>query len=558
MSDALLPCFPFRPNWGEGVQERLEFRSTVLRADEGAEQRQSVRQTPRRTIEAEYLLIGPERAFFDVWMHRLSARAVTVPLYWDVALLTAATEAGVTTRLEFDTRFTEFAAGKTVILQGKRATDFEVVEVSAVDDDGIDLEAATGHVWPVGTRVMPLRRAYVEDLGELDHASASVANTTVRFQINDANPWTPAADGSPTYGGLPILENEPNWVAGLGAELRHDVVRFDPGVGLVYQTDPVGRANVGQEHRYFLEGRESLAGIRDLLYRHQGRRGEFWLPSFKRDLELVGSVLSTDTQIEIENIGLSYAGGPGSGREHIIIWTNDGQRIVRRITDSEATGDTETLDLDAAMGLDLSPGLVRKISFLDTARFDQDEFELTHLTDSQGLTELTTTFRTFPRIRTAPAPLEYPIPLTEENGVPCGVPPFGVFTVDARTNAATTATGLLSTGTVIDGVNPTDILYLVLPPGQAEPGGWSPWGDPSPINPGSSGANSRLYVIPDDNAGAVYQVGSATLADGYEAARQNFGTRTLTGASKYTLGIIDSPITDNTGGFTIFVYRLEV
>ena len=430
MSDTLLSCFSFRPNWGEGVQERLSFFTTLLRADEGAEQRQAVRQTPRRSLEASFLLHGPERAFFDIFMHRLSAQEITVPLYWDVVRLPVQTVAGVTNRLNFDTTHTEFAVGKAIIIQGATALDFEVIDVAAVDAGGIDLSTATGRSWPAGSRVMPLRRALIDDLGELEHESADVANVVTRLTVKDANTWTPAVDGSPVYLGLPILESEPNWVGGLSSELQHDVVDYDAQVGLVYRTDPVGRANVGQEHRYFLQGRSGLASARDLLYRHQGRRGEFWLPTFKRDLELVGSHLAAESQIEIENIGLAYAGGPGSGREHIIIWTFDGQRIARQITDATLTGNTETLDLDAPLGLDLSPGLVRKISFMDTARFDQDDFEFTHYTDSTGLTELTTTFRSFPNIRTAPTPLSVPIPVAAESAEPCGiVEPWACATV---------------------------------------------------------------------------------------------------------------------------------
>lgn len=421
MNENLIPCFSFRPNWQEGVIERLSFQTGVLRADRGAEQRYSSRRTPRRTIEADFMLHGPERAFYDLFMHRLSPQVMAVPLYWDVAPLPHGTVAGNTTRLNFDTLGTEFKYCPAVILQADSAFDFEVVQVQAVDDTGITLASATSRSWKRGVRVMPVRRAIIDDMGALSQPSADVANVTARFLIADENPWIPAADTSPVYNGLPVYLEEPNWVDGLESEFAHDTRRFDPGVGLPYQKDVVGRANVGQAHAYFLDGRERLARFRDLAYRHQGRRGGFWLPTFKRDLELTNSPIATATKIEVENVGLGYVGGPGSGREHIVIWTHTGQAITRKITGVTTAGSKETLDLDAALGLALSPGQVRKISFLDTARFDQDDFEIDHRTSSQGLTEVRTAFRTFKNSRVPAGVIESPIPAGVPSDEACGV-----------------------------------------------------------------------------------------------------------------------------------------
>ncbi len=421
--DTELPCFSFRANWQEGVIERLTFLSTVLRAEAGAEQRQAVRLTPRRTLEADFLLSGRERAFYDVFMHNLGGVEITVPLYWDVVPLPHGTVAGNTTRLDFDTRWTEFRDARAIIIQSNTAFDYETIMVESVDDNGLELVTATTRSWTKGVRVMPLQRAYIEDMGDLGHPSADVGQVTVSFLVKDDNPWTPLADLSTVYLGLPVYEQEPNWADTLSTQFARDAVRYDPQVGLPYQTDPVGRANVGQAHSYFLAGREELASFRDLVYRHQGRRGAFWLPTFKRDLELRNSPGAGAVAIEVDKIGLQYVGGPGNGREHIIIWTRTGQKIVRKITSATpgSSQDRETLGLDAPLGLALSPGLVRKISFLDTGRFDQDQFEIKHPTSSTGLSEVQSTFRTFKNTRNPAGVISFPIPAAEELAGVCGI-----------------------------------------------------------------------------------------------------------------------------------------
>lgn len=421
MADIDLPVFSFRPDWKAGVIEHLMFQTDLLKGEEGAVQARSTRLTPRRQTDADFLLVGPERTFYDLFMHRLGSEEIMVPLYWEVGRIGAAAVAGVTERLDFDTTHTEFAPG-LAILQKDSALDYEVVEIESVDDTGVDLVSATARSWPKGTRIMPLRRSLIEDMGSLSHPSASVSRVSAQFVSTVANPWDVAADDAPIYGGFPVLTSEPNWVQNLDMQLAREAVRFDNQTGLPYQTDPIGRANVGQGHRYFLNGRASLAKFRDLVYRHRGRAGSFWLPTFKADLKLMASAGSGATQIVVENVGLNYINAPTSGRDHLAIMLKNGTTLCRKITDVDpgTTAATEKIDLDAPLGLALSPGQVRKISFLDRARFDQDDFEIVHHAESVGLSEVNTVFRTFKDVRDPSGAIHYPIPAAEMSDTVCG------------------------------------------------------------------------------------------------------------------------------------------
>lgn len=431
MADIDLPVFSFRPNWKEGVTERLAFLTDVLRSSlSGAEQRRALRPTPRRVIETDYMVKGPERTYHDLFMNSLSGSEIMIPLYWDVVRLTSATVAGVTARIDFDNTFREFAEGLG-ILMGKTALDFEVVEIAATDDTGIDLAAPTERAWPRGTLLLPLRRGIIEDMGDPAHHTAGLAIFSAQTRLTVPNPWTPAADESPTYLDKPVFLNEPNWVEPLSVNHSKEIVRFDTELGIPYQVDPLGRALVGQSHRWFLPGRERLAEFRDLIYRHQGRAGSFWLPTFKHDLQLVNSPGSGATQIEVKNAGYGLAGGPTSGREYIAI-KHAGGTILRKVNSviPGTTSATEKVNLDAALGLALSPSLARRISFVDVARFDQDEFEIIHHAGLDGLAECNAMFRTFKDVRTAPDPINYPIPATSTSDTPCGEDPGDCYYVD--------------------------------------------------------------------------------------------------------------------------------
>lgn len=426
MSDAELPVFSFRPNWREPMTERLSFLTNVLTSSSGAEQRRSLRPTPRRTFEADFLLRSAERTFWDLFMNKAGGLEVTVPLYWEGVKLPEALAAGSGDTVAFDTRLCEwqYHAGRYALLV-RDALTWELVQIETVTDTEVVFTAPVTKAWPKGTMLYPIRRATIEQASELTHKTAGVATATVQFAINGPTEWTPAADTSPVYSGLPVFTSEPNWVDDLAVEFARDLKQLDTGIGLRYQIDPLGRALIGQAHRWFLNGREALAGFRDLIYRHRGRAGSFWLPTFKHDLTLAANAGSTATQLQVKKAGLVYTGAPTSGREYVAI--KQGTTTVYKKISSVGAGTlaaNERITLTTTTGLALSTGLAPRISFMDTARFDSDDFEIVHHGGIDGLHTTSAMFRTFKNTRTAPTPIHDPIPAAVMGTEPCGTYPW--------------------------------------------------------------------------------------------------------------------------------------
>lgn len=424
-ADSYLPVFSFRENRKEPMAERLSFLTDVLRGARGAEQRRSLRPTPRRIVEADFLLTGRERTFWDLFFNRLSGGEMTIPIYWDAVTLRTALSPGGGLRINFSTvdREWKYAESHLAMLAGKTALDYEVVQIVSVDNNGITLTEPVKRPWPKGSKLYLLRRGVIEDVGEPAHKSAGVATVSAQLRFTVENPWVPAADPSQVYGGLPVFLDEPNWVDDLTVEYARGIADMDPATGLPYRVDTMGRAMLGQAHRWFLTGRTRLARFRDLIYRHRGRAGSFWLPTFKADFNLVAPVAASATQLVVENVGYAYTGGPTSGgREHIAIKFANGTTIFRRIVSvmPGLTSDTERLGLDLPVGQDLSLGQVRRISFMDAARFDTDEFEIVHHGGIDGHHSASGTFRTFKNTRTAPLPISAPIPHGTKTALPCG------------------------------------------------------------------------------------------------------------------------------------------
>jgi hypothetical protein len=125
--------------------------------------------------------------------------------------------------------------------------------------------------------------------------------------------------------------------------------------------------------------------------------------------------------------------------------------------------------------------------------------------------------------------------------------------IDSQANAATTASGLKAVAAVdLDGLKTTDVIELY-PNYDGDYIAWSQYGTPA-YSGGTTGSIYNFEVIYDDAPTYNNVYTSSGQHDGYEAARAEFAADapiTLTGHSRYRLGIIDDPINDNSGGISL-------
>jgi len=132
--------------------------------------------------------------------------------------------------------------------------------------------------------------------------------------------------------------------------------------------------------------------------------------------------------------------------------------------------------------------------------------------------------------------------------------------INALSNAATSVSGMKSVAAYdIDGLETTDEIELS-PNYEGLYIAWAPWGTPA-LAGANTGSSYTFRVVYDNDSTADTFGANAGPYDGYEAARQAFVTDsspvTLTGHGRYRFGIIDSLVSDNTGGISLIakVYR---
>jgi hypothetical protein len=236
--------------------------------------------------------------------------------------------------------------------------------------------------------------------------------------LNQVNDLSDEGAWDVVFGSYPVILEEPNRRENIKVTFDLETETIDNDVGLRQLEDDAGRAFTLQTHLMMLSGRPEQWAFRQMLYRLRGQQGAVWLPSFNDDLELSRDRLAADALLDIKKIGYGYTGGVIDGRQYLLI----NGSIAREITALGAapSATEERLMLDSALGVALPTGTTA--SFMDTCRLATDSVQINHITDSDGVAESSLSFRSFRDERTAPDPIDYPIPAAAKGVDYCGGP----------------------------------------------------------------------------------------------------------------------------------------
>lgn len=414
------PVWTFAPTWGEGVLERLQWMTDVLVSASGAEQRRCMRLGPRRQFEARFYLQNQERQAFDISTFMAGGIEWYIPLWAEVVHLQAPLPA-MSTTLPIDPADREFRDGDYVLLIGRDAFAYEIVQIATSVDDALQLIAATGLDWPRGTKVYPLRLARLLEQPTATKKTDTFVDVTVGFQLAEAGdrPADPVID---EYDGFPVLTTRPDDSEDLTHDYQRLITELDGLRGLPYFRDTAARGFTGQTYRWGVQGRQNYAAIRRLLHLLRGRWRSIWLPTFMQDMTITRTALATDSAFYVKAFGYTDFGGAVAGRDTVMILLRDGTTVYAKITSSAVDGTEEVMNLSAPLGVEIGPENVMRISYMALSRLDADQIELDHRADAEGLTVCSVTFKSVPNIRNATEWTPPAIQPFDDTGITC-LPP---------------------------------------------------------------------------------------------------------------------------------------
>lgn len=420
----LLPVFTITPNWQTGIVERLSWLTDVLESETGAEQRRSLRNDPRRSFEANFLRADENRAMLDAFLTTVGQGEALVPLWHEVLTMTDGINVG-SPGVDFANgmgSYREFKANGLVLVNNGSPNNYDVLEVAQVFEDRFTWRQAPLREWPPGTRVYPLRAARIMDSTSLDAHSERAASVQIRFELSDADDF-PASwfDGE---GGIPIFTFKPNRAAPIPFTYTRLTNVLDNQTGRIEVTDIAENTAVGIQAAFTFFGREAVWNWRRLMSAAKGRLKNFYFSTYMQDLIPLYDEITDDTQfLMLRPTGIGrFTRRMQSARHAVILYPQEGPRVFRKIlavepqyiTEAGALVNYETdqwydrVYLDAPLPAMKSASIAR-ICYVSESRFDNDSFELAHVSSTSVAVTTSATIRQLPnrRMRT-PDPVESP------------------------------------------------------------------------------------------------------------------------------------------------------
>lgn len=385
-------AWTFVPDWGDGIRERLTASTDILQSESAASQRRRLRLAPRREFTGPMYAEGRERQLLDLALFGWSDRIWSMPIWPDIQLL----EGDIATGVDFipcSTQWLDFRDGGMAMLRGEDAFTSETVEILEVLSTGLQLKRATQQTWPAGSRLYPARAAQLLEEPSLSKLTDRLIEAEVQFlvvEVCDWPEWLPAT----LYRGLPVWDRRPDDTENLTHAAQRLRSTLDSGFAQPLITDTARRALQVLGQRHLDLGRAARALVRSFIYGMHGRQKVVWVPSHMDDLTLVAAVSAVATTMDIENIGYTRFSNGKPGRRDIRIELWDGTVRMRRIIGStELDSQVERVGLDSAIGVEVQPHQVARISWMNLVRFESDMQEIEHMTDSEGVAAWATVFR---------------------------------------------------------------------------------------------------------------------------------------------------------------------
>lgn len=364
----------FPHNWEDGLDESLAWKTDVLVAYNGTEQRVQMRTMPRRSWELRLLVAGAGRRKLETWLGLRKVRQLMCPVWRDIGCTTDEIAAS-SSLIPVNTTYFDYAVGRPVAVFASH-DNFEVGIVSGIGPGFVATEAPFVQNWPAGSKVAPCRYGLALDQRRVSRFNEDVGDYRLTFEAQNET-LMPAVATPDTYRTVAVCPLAPTVIFDAEETWDNKWVRLDNDTGVleydIQSIEPV----MAREVSFLVIGRDRIDTMLRFLFACAGRLTPFWLPATDRGFELAAAAVSGATTLEIANIDYEYTMADCPARAHIEMVTTGGAIIRRKIT-AVATlpNGNEQWTIDSGLPMDIAAATLNRCAWLELVRLDTDEINL--------------------------------------------------------------------------------------------------------------------------------------------------------------------------------------
>ncbi|NBC28435.1 MAG: hypothetical protein GVY29_00410, partial [Spirochaetes bacterium] len=290
------------PNWESGVTLEYAYQTAILTSRDGTEQRMALRQQPRATMRYRSLM-RPERIYRHYAdLTKNIDQLFTVPMRWKSEPITVSTASTITVDA---VPFWAIVGARVVVAN---ETIEEASEITAIN--GTDLSVETTITDP--TTLYAAAHGRYEDSVQVDAETSSVWTLDVQFAMEPGQ-IVPVTTITPdSFEGIDVFPFGPNWREAGELEFTSERETLDHDLGVISVRNPRTYITETIRHRFSLFNAQTTDEMLAFFVRQKGKRGEFWVPTDRADMEAIAPVSAGGTEIEVNSrdLGTYMADSP--------------------------------------------------------------------------------------------------------------------------------------------------------------------------------------------------------------------------------------------------------
>jgi hypothetical protein len=354
---------------------------------DGSEQRIAPRPTPRQGFNfSVFLDNADEQGKMESMLFGWQSLYWGLPIWPDKVLHTGTINSG-SSSIAIDTDYADYREGTLAVIW-KSITEYEAVLISTIDTNGLSLAETVVGNYSGPKFIMPCRLAQMISLERANLMSQIKSKHDFMFLVVD-NLLLESYVAATEYSDVEVL-TEPGLIEA-GEEVVSDGLLSvqDYTVGGFEFFSYSDYNKIARPYKRRHTTREDCWNHRLWLHSLYGRQNAVWYPTFKPDMRHVATIGSSDTNIEIANIGLTENMGLNSLRTTLAFLLPNGTQLYRPIIGIQGLSNgNEEVTIDTSLGQEIAVGGCT-ISFLDKCRSASDKFSLRWTSGNELESEVT-------------------------------------------------------------------------------------------------------------------------------------------------------------------------
>lgn len=365
--------WPFGPNIRRSpyVVTR-EYRTDIIVSRAGREQRRALREAPRKRIEYVTAQTAACLREFDRALVTAQRTLLAVPERVRFVTLAAGLPGGATSVI-IDPVPAWIVAGAGLMLVAPDRHGLRTVDtVVGTTVTFLEFEATA---WPAGTRLHPSLEGYLDATIPAPMVAArGIIEASVAFEAEPGRE-TAEADGAAavTLGGREVFLTRPDrWQPIDIGRVQEGAASVDYGFGRVKRFFPIEFSTRMWEAQHTACDFDHAESLRQLFARMQGRRGEFYMPTFQEDLVPVAGLTSAGTTITVQGTETDTVYSGDTVFKAIAVKLASGSWLLRTVPSIATSGGNSVLTVNAAWGQNVALADIEMVCWLPVWRFATD------------------------------------------------------------------------------------------------------------------------------------------------------------------------------------------